>query len=165
MMEVVFFILSFFALFSATLMIYAKEPMTSALSFIVTLLSLAGLFALFSASFLFLVQIIVYAGAIITLILLIIMFLNIQEENLPQEPKKLRNIIISAIVVIPVDIAVLKALHTLPKKGVEAIGEGFGSVKALGMVLYHDWLLPFELISILLIVSLIGAIIFAKRKI
>ena len=164
-MEIIFFILSFFALFSAIAMIYAKEPMTSALSFIVTLLSLAGLFALFSATFLFLVQIIVYAGAIITLMLLIIMFLNIQEENLPKEPKKLRNMLISAIVVIPIDIAVLKALHTLPKKSVSIVGDGFGSVKALGIVLYHNWLLPFELISILLIVSLIGAIIFAKRKI
>ncbi len=164
-MEIIFFILSFFALFSAVVMIYAKEPMTSALSFIVTLLSLAGLFALFSASFLFLVQIIVYAGAIITLMLLIIMFLNIQEENLPKEPKKLKNMIISAIVVIPVDIAVLKALSTLPQKSMSLVDKGFGGVKALGIVLYHDWLLPFELISILLIVSLIGAIIFAKRKI
>jgi NADH-quinone oxidoreductase subunit J len=76
-MEVIFVILSFFAIASALVMIYAKEPMTSALSFMVTLLSLAGLFALFSASFLFLVQIIVYAGAIITLVLLIIMFLKI----------------------------------------------------------------------------------------
>ncbi len=164
-MNIIFFILSFFAIFSAIAMVYAKEPMTSALSFIVTLLSLAGLFAIFSATFLFLVQIIVYAGAIITLMLLIIMFLNIQEENLPKEPKKLRNIIISAIIVIPVDIAVLKALHTLPQKDMSVIDEGFGGVKALGMVLYKDWLLPFELISILLIVSLIGAIIFAKRKI
>jgi len=164
-MEIIFYILSFFALFSATIMIYAKEPMTSALSFVVTLLSLAGLFALFSATFLFLVQIIVYAGAIITLILLIIMFLNIQEENLPKEPKKLRNIIISFIVVIPIDIAILKALNTLPQKDSPLLDSGFGSVKALGMVLYRDWLLPFELISILLIVSLIGAIVFAKRKI
>ncbi len=164
-MNIIFFILSFFAIFSAIAMIYAKEPMTSVLSFIVTLLSLAGLFALFSATFLFLVQIIVYAGAIITLMLLIIMFLNIQEENLPKEPKKLRNMLISTIVVIPIDIAVLKALHTLPKKSVSIVGDGFGSVKALGIVLYHNWLLPFELISILLIVSLIGAIIFAKRKI
>ncbi len=164
-MGIIFYILSFFALFSAIVMVYAKEPMTSALSFIVTLLSLAGLFALFSASFLFLVQIIVYAGAIITLILLIIMFLNIQEENLPKEPKKLRNIIISAIVVTPIDIALLKALHTMPKESMPLLDDGFGSVKALGMILYKDWLLPFELISILLIVSLIGAIIFAKRKI
>ncbi len=164
-MEIVFYILSFFALFSATVMIYVKEPMTSALSFIVTLLCLAGLFALFSATFLFLVQIIVYAGAIITLILLIIMFLNIQEENLPKEPKKLRNIIISAVVIIPIDIALLKALRTMPERGIPLLDDGFGSVKSLGMVLYKDWLLPFELISILLIVSLIGAIVFAKRKI
>lgn len=164
-MEVIFYILSVFAIFSAGTMIYAREPMTSALSFIVTLLSLAGLFALFSASFLFLVQIIVYAGAIITLILLIIMFLNIQEENLPKEPNKLKNIIISTIFVVPVDVALLKALHTLPNKSLPVIDKGFGDVKALGMVLYKDWLLPFELISILLIVSLIGAIIFAKRKI
>jgi len=164
-MEVIFVILSFFAIASALVMIYAKEPMTSALSFMVTLLSLAGLFALFSASFLFLVQIIVYAGAIITLVLLIIMFLNIQEDNLPKEPYKMRYMFISAIFVVPIDIAILKAVFVLPKNDMSIIADGFGSVKSLGMVLYKDWLLPFELISILLIVSLIGAIIFAKRKI
>jgi NADH-quinone oxidoreductase subunit J len=164
-MEVIFIILSFFAIASALSMIYAKEPMTSALSFIVTLLALAGLFALFSASFLFLVQIIVYAGAIITLMLLIIMFLNIKEDSLPKEPYKLRNMFISALFILPVDVAVIKAVLTLPKKDMSVLADGFGGVKALGMILYKEWLLPFELISILLIVSLIGAIVFAKRKI
>ncbi len=165
MIQVIFIILSFFAIASAVVMIYAKEPMTSALSFIVTLLSLAGLFALFNASFLFLVQVIVYAGAIITLILLIIMFLNIQEENLPKEPHKLRDMIIATVFIIPVNIAILKSLSNLQDLDLSNIDKDFGGVKAIGMVLYRDWLLPFELISILLIVSLIGAIIFAKRKI
>jgi len=165
MIEAIFLILSFFAVVSAVVMIYVKEPMSSALSFIVTLLSLAGLFALFSASFLFLVQIIVYAGAIITLILLIIMFLNIDEDSLPKEPYKARYMIVSAVFVVPIDVAILKAVSSLPKKDMSILNDGFGSVKELGLVLYHNWLLPFELISILLIVSLIGAIVFAKRKI
>ncbi len=165
MIDVIFVILSAFAILSAFFMIYAKEPMNSAFSFIVTLLSLAGLFALLSASFIFLVQIIVYAGAIITLILLIIMFLNIKEENLPKEPHKLKYILISIVFIIPMDIALLKAIATLPKANMGLLNDNFGSVKALGMLLYKNWLFPFELVSILLIISLIGAIVFAKRKI
>ncbi len=165
MIDVIFVILSLSAISSAFFMIYAKEPMNSAFSFIVTLLSLAGLFALLSASFVFLVQIIVYAGAIITLVLLIIMFLNIKEESLPKEPHKLKYILISIVFIIPIDIALLKAIATLPKANMALLNNNFGTVKALGMLLYKNWLFPFELISVLLIVSLIGAIVFAKRKI
>ncbi len=163
-MDTIFILLSISAVLSALYMVWVREPIVSALSFIVTLLSLAGIFALLSASFIFLVQIIVYAGAIITLLLLIIMFLNIDDESLPKEPKKLLYMMISAIFVIPIDMAILKALKTLPDKDMSIIS-GFGSIKALGMDLFNGWLLPFELVSILLIVSLIGAIVFAKRKI
>ena len=164
MIDIIFILLSLSAILSALYMVWVREPIISALSFIVTLLSLAGLFALLSASFIFLVQIIVYAGAIITLLLLIIMFLNIDDDSLPKEPKKLLHMVLSAILVVPLDMALIKAIGTLPKKDMSIISN-FGSVKSLGLTLFNGWLLPFELVSILLIVSLIGAIVFAKRKI
>ncbi len=69
-------------------MLVYKNSMYSALGLLVSILAVAGLFALLNATFLFMVQLIVYAGAIMTLILFILMFLNIKDENLPKEPKK-----------------------------------------------------------------------------
>lgn len=88
MINVLFILLSLMAVAGALGMVSFRQPVNSALSFIVTILALAGLFALLSASFIFMVQIIVYAGAVITLLLFIIMFLNIQEDHLPEEKNR-----------------------------------------------------------------------------
>ncbi len=165
MVDAIFILLCIASIASSMFAVYAKEPINSAFGFLITILSLAGLFALLSASFLFLIQIIVYAGAVLTLILLIIMFLNIKEENLPKEPHKLKYMVLCTVFIIPIDFMVLKAISTLPKGDFTVLSDGFGSLKRLGEVLYGGWVLPFELISILLIVSLVGAIVFAKRKI
>jgi NADH-quinone oxidoreductase subunit J len=165
MVEIVFDMLSLCALVSAVFAVYSKETINSALGFMITLLSLAGIFALLSASFLFLIQIIVYVGAILTLILLVIMFLNLKEENLPKEPNKKRYFIVSLLFILPIDFVFIKAVSALDRGDFGVVKEGFGSLKEVGTVLYNDWILPFELVSILLIVSLVGAIVFAKRRI
>ncbi len=85
--------------------------MFSALGFLITMLSVAGMFALLNATLLFMVQIIVYAGAIMALILFILMFLNIKEEDLPKEPKKFMLIGFGAVLMIPLNILVLKAVY------------------------------------------------------
>ena len=143
-------------------MIYFRQPINSALSFIVTLLSIAGLFALLGGSFLFLVQIIIYAGAVVALILFIIMFLNIKDENLPDEPNKTQWIIGMTLLISPftaylisvVDAANFKALHLTE----------LGNIKSVGMELFSKWVLPFEMVSILLLIALIGVVILAKRE-
>jgi len=164
-MEIIFVILGFSAIISAFFAVYAKEPINNAFSFLLCVLSLAGLFALLQASFLFLIQIIVYGGAVITLILMVIMFLNIKEENLPKEPKKLKYFLLGAIFLLPIDALILKAVSTLPKGDFSIWRGDFGSLKILGLELYGKWIFPFEMVSILLIVSLVGAIVFAKRRI
>ena len=163
MIDVVFIILAFFAIGGALGMILFTQPIYSALSLILTILALAGVFALLSAPFLFMVQIILYAGAIITLLLFIIMFLNIKSDSLPEEPNKISTIIIGAILLIPFNWLILKAFYTLPSKPMHILGEGFGSISLFGTELFRGWLVPFELISILLLTALVGAVVLARK--
>jgi len=158
----IFIILALLALVSASVMIYVKQPINAALSFIVTLLSIAGLFALLGGGFLFLVQIIIYAGAVITLILFIIMFLNIKDENLPVEPFKVRWIIAMTLLVAPFSAILISTVHSMNFKPLYL--ENFGSIKDIGMELFTEWVLPFEMVSILLLIALIGVVILAKRE-
>lgn len=164
MSSIVFLALAFFAVAGAVAMILYKHPMYAALGLLISMLSVAGLFALLNATFLFMVQIIVYAGAIMTLILFILMFLNIKEEDLPEEPKK--NIFVGAglVLMIPINYIILKAVSNLPNAEISLLESDFGEIKPVGMELYRNWILPFEMISILLLVALIGAVVLAKKK-
>lgn len=164
MAEFLFIALSFLAISGGVAMITYKQPMYAALGLLIAMLAVAGLFALLSATFVFMVQIIVYAGAIMTLLLFILMFLNIDENDMPQEPHKFRNIVWGAIIMLPLNVVILKAVSALPAKDMSIIQENFGGIKEVGMLLYENWLIAFELISILLLVALVGAVVLAKRK-
>ncbi|WP_258238878.1 NADH-quinone oxidoreductase subunit J [Arcobacter sp. CECT 8985] len=165
MTDIIFLALSAFAIIGAIAMLVNKSPIYSALGLLITMLSIGGLFALLSASFLFMVQVIVYAGAIMTLILFILMFLNIKEEDLPSEPKKFPLIGLGVVLMIPLNVLVLKAISNLPNKDLNIIANSnFGDIKPVGMALYNNWLVSFELISILLLVALVGAIVLAKKR-
>lgn len=162
--NIIFLALAFFAITGAIAMIVYKNPMYSALGVLISMLSVAGMFALLNATFLFLIQIIVYAGAIMTLILFILMFLNINEEDLPNEPNKYRLIIIGAIIMLPLNILVLKAVSMLPTKDVSTLETTFGDLKPLGMTLYDNWIVAVELVSILLLIALVGSVVLAKKR-
>jgi len=164
MSDLIFVALSFLAIMGGIMMLVYKNPMYSALGLLVSILAVAGLFALLNATFLFMVQIIVYAGAIMTLILFILMFLNIKEENLPKEPKKYMLIALGAVVMIPFNVVILKAVSNLPNADMNIKEGDFGDIKPIGLQLYNDWILSFELVSILLLVALVGSIVLAKRK-
>lgn len=164
MADLIFIALAFLAISGAIAMIVYANPMYSALGILISMLSVAGMFALLNATFLFLVQIIVYAGAIMTLMLFILMFLNIKEKDLPKEPNKYKFMIIGAFIMIPLNILVLKAVAKLPAKDLTISDSEFGNIKPLGMELYNNWIIPFELISILLLIALIGSVVLAKKR-
>ncbi len=165
MVDIVFVVLSLFAVGGGLGMILFAQPIYSAISLIVCLVALGGVFALLSAPFLFMVQIIIYAGAIVTLLVFIIMFLNVKDENMPDEPNKVTTIFIGGALLIPFNILILKAFNTLPDKSMLVLGKDFGDIKSFGMELFGDWLVPFELVSILLLVALIGSIVYARKDI
>jgi len=162
MTDILFVLLSFFAIVGALGMVSLHQPVHSALSLILTIIALSGLFALLSASFLFMVQIIIYAGAILTLFIFIIMFLNVKEANLPKEPNKNITLFLGAIALLPFNFLILRAFYKMPLLSAP-LEEDFGKIKPLGMELFTQWLLPFELISILLLVALIGAVVLGRK--
>lgn len=161
------FLFNIFAVLSvlgAVGLILSKHPMNGAMSLVITMISLAGLYALLSAKLIFVLQLIVYAGAIMSLILFIIMFLNIKKEDLPDESGRFLYMLGGVVVIAPVALLLMKTARSLP--GVEAtiVGNGFGGVKEVGLVLFRDWLLPFEIVSILLLVALVGAVVLAGKR-
>lgn len=164
MIDLIFIGLSLLAILGAVAMIVYANPMYSALGVLISMLSVAGLFALLNATFLFLVQIIVYAGAIMTLILFILMFLNIKEEDLPKEPKKFQNIAIGAVIMVPLNYLIISAVAKLPKKDLGISETDFGDIKPIGIQFFDNWLVAFELISILLLIALIGSVVLAKKR-
>ena len=142
-------------------MVSLMQPMFSAISFVITLLALAGIYALLGSSFLFAIQIVIYAGAIVSLILFIIMFLNIKPENLPHEPSKNKFLMLSSVAILPFSYLLISMLEYLPQA--KTCTENFGDLKSVGLKLFNDYLLPFEAISILLLISLVGAIVLAQK--
>ena len=163
MIDILFIILALMCISGALGMILFAQPIYSALSLILTILALAGVFALLSAPFLFMVQIILYAGAIITLLLFIIMFLNIRNDELPQEPNKILTIVLGAVLLIPFNVLIFKEFNTLASKPMSILTDGFGSINNFGMELFRNWLVPFELISMLLLAALVGAVVLARK--
>lgn len=161
--EIVFMLLSVIAVVSSIVMISAHRPIDSALSFIVTLISVAALFGLVNASFLFVVQIIIYAGAILTLILFIIMFLNIKDDNLPDEKYKNRWLLATSIIVLPFSAIIINLILRSDIEVNSVIDDKFGTIEDVGLTLFSQWVLPFELVSILLLVALVGSVMLSKK--
>jgi len=159
-----FMLFAVLAVLGAAGLVLFRHPMNGAMSFVITLISLAGLYALLSAKLIFALQLIVYAGAIMSLIVFIIMFLNIQPEDLPKEEGKLLNILGALIIVAPIGYFLVKIVNRLPNATTELLGNNFGGVKPVGLLLFKDWLVPFEIVSILLLVSLMGALLLAGKK-
>lgn len=161
-----FYFFSLTAILGAIGLVVARHPMNGAMSLIVTMISLSGLYALLSAGFLFAMQLIVYAGAIMSLILFIIMFLNIRNEDLPDERNRFIYLVFGAVLLSPFAALLLKAISKASAnfEAVPAVGDGFGSIRAVGMLLFQNWLLPFEIVSVLLLVALVGAVVLAGKE-
>lgn len=161
--ELLFSLFALLSIVGALGLVLSRHPINGAINLVVTMIALAGLYALLSAKLIFVLQLIVYAGAIMSLILFIIMFLNIRKEDLPDERWRWLYYIGGAVVLTPVALLLTKAVKSIPGVQATIIGGGFGGVKEVGLVLFRDWLLPFEIVSILLLVALVGSVVLAGK--
>lgn len=162
---VYFIILAAIAVLSALLTITRSHPLSAALSLVVTLIAIAGLYALLSAHFLFIIQILVYAGAIMALVVFVIMLLNVKPQDFPPEEYLKRNVLVALVALTPVFWAVQQILsHTFGSAEFPPIPGSYGTIKAVGLNLYATYFFPFELVSILLLVALVGVVTLAKRR-
>jgi NADH-quinone oxidoreductase subunit J len=161
-METVLFILfGAIAVCGAIMVVTRKSPMASALYLILTLFAVAALFVLRQAHFLAAVQVIVYAGAVVVLFVFVIMLINVPEDRLPVERATTTRVLgVIAAGFFVLESAVLARRYWMPKGPAAEVG----TVEAVGRALFTDYLLAFEITSVLLLAAVIGAIALAKRK-
>jgi len=162
-MEAVLFILfGAIAVCGAIMVVTRKHPMASALYLILTLFAVAALFVLRQAHFLAAVQVIVYAGAVVVLFVFVIMLINVPTSRLPVErATTIRVLGVLAAGFFILESAVLARRYSMPTGPATEVG----TVEAVGRALFTDYLLAFEITSVLLLAAVIGAIALAKRKI
>jgi NADH-quinone oxidoreductase subunit J len=161
MQLLMFYLLGFGAVVSALLLVTNKRPVAAAMSLILTMLFLAGLYVLLDAHLIAVLQIIVYAGAIMVLFLFVIMLLNVEEKAGRLSNRKIAMQFVGILVVG----AIMIAVTGLIKIGPAQVAATFGTTKAIGQMLFTDFLLPFEIASILLLAAIVGAVVLAKRRI
>nr|WP_294902816.1 NADH-quinone oxidoreductase subunit J [uncultured Lacibacter sp.] len=161
--EILFWFLSALAVGAALMMVFSKNPVYSVLWLIVVFFAISGHYILLNAQFLAVVNIIVYAGAIMVLFLFVIMLMNLNADTEPQKNKWLK--IAGAIAggsLLLVFIAALRQSDDVIKAQVSAGGEA-GLIKVLGKTLFTDYVLPFEISSVLFLSAMVGAVVIGKK--
>ncbi|HET9943392.1 MAG TPA: NADH-quinone oxidoreductase subunit J [Terriglobia bacterium] len=160
MIEVLFFVFAAVALGSAINVLVQKHVLYSSLSLILLLTSISGLFVLMQAEFLAVINVIVYAGAIMVLFVFVIMLLNLPADE--ESVDRLRWLKFAGI---PMGLFLLfMVVATVSDvEGIPTAPELAGTPQAIGASLFTDYLLPFELTSLLILIALMGAVVFAKK--
>jgi NADH-quinone oxidoreductase subunit J len=139
---------------------FSRNPVTSAMFLVLTIISMAGLFVLLHAFFLAAVQIIVYAGAVIVLFLFVIMLLNLKEE----ERRKIKKFgLIAGLVSVGAIVAIFLKNLGATLFNFSSLPTLEGDTASLGKLLFTQYVLPFEVISILLLVAMVGVILLSKK--
>ncbi len=162
---ITFAVLAIALVTSALTVVLHPNPVKSAMALVVTLFLLAVVFVFLEAHMIAALQVIVYAGAIMVLFLFVIMLLNLSDDG--EEPRVRGRVLfrLGAWVgggVLAVELATL--FLRVPFPAAPAAPEGYGGADAVAMSLFTDFLLPFELTSILLLVAVVGAVVLAQRR-
>ena len=160
--EILFWFLTVMALGCALGVILSRNPISSVLFLIATFFAISGHYILMNAQFLAIVNIIVYAGAIMVLFLFVIMLMNLNADTEPQKNRliQLAGVISGGILFL----VVLGALRTVPVTSLERSDAGIGLIKNLGKVLFTQFVLPFEISSVLFLSAMIGAIVIGRKE-
>jgi NADH-quinone oxidoreductase subunit J len=160
---IIFFLLAAVAVFGAVSLILQREPIHGALSLIVVMVALAGLYLLIGAEFVAAVQIIVYGGAVMVLFVFVIMLLNAGEEERTNFSKLagFGGIPLALALSGLIAAALMRSSGSLPST---ASHGALTSTKTLSMLLFKDFAYPFELTSFLILVAILGAVVLAQRE-
>lgn len=163
-MAIAFYIFAFLSILGGVLMVTRKNPLSSAFSLILSLVAVAGLFAMLLAEFIFILQILVYAGAIMVLVIFTIMLLNLKSEEIRETPVGKFQVVFLIIVCAACAFGFIEIFSDIPAADVAA-AKDFGSIEQVGRLMLGDYLFPFEVISVLLLVAIVGVVLLAKREI
>lgn len=161
---ILFWILSVVALFSALMVIVSKNPMYSVLWLIVVFFAISGHYLLLNAQFLAIVNIIVYAGAIMVLFLYVLMLMDLKKETEPQKNRwvKLAGAVAGGCLLLVLVAALRKADIA---NNIAQTREGdIGLIENLGKILFNEYVVPFEISSILFLSAMVGAVLIGKKE-
>ena len=163
-LEILFYALSAFAIISAIMVLISKNPIHSVLWLILVFFAISGHYILLNAQFLAIVNIIVYAGAIMVLFLFVIMLINVKKNS---EPQKLLFMKFAGVIAggsfLTLLIALVKQATPLQGK-VVLLKEGtIGLINPLGKALFSDYVVPFEISSVLFLSAMVGAVLIGKK--
>lgn len=160
---IVFILLSLMAVGSAVMMLLAKNPVKSILWLIVVFFAISGHYILLNAQFLAVVNIIVYAGAIMVLFLFVVMLMNLNTDSEPVKNYRLHIIgVISGGCLLLILLSVLMA-GTTAQPVLTKVGDS-GLIKTLGKTLFSSYVLPFEISSVLFLSAMVGAVVIGKKN-
>jgi NADH-quinone oxidoreductase subunit J len=160
--EILFWFLTVMALGCALGVILSRNPISSVLFLIATFFAISGHYILMNAQFLAIVNIIVYAGAIMVLFLFVIMLMNLNADTEPQKNRliQLAGVISGGILFL----VILGGLRNIPVTELERINTSIGLIKNLGKTLFTQFVLPFEISSVLFLSAMIGAIVIGRKE-
>lgn len=162
--EILFYVLSALTVLSALLMVFSKSAVHSILFLIITFFCISGHYILLNAQFLAIVNIIVYAGAIMVLFLFVVMLMNLNNEKKSfVTPAKLLAATLVCALFIALTVGIMFGQKEATTQAVQLYEGEIGLINNLGQLLYSEYVLPFELSSILFISAMIGAVILSKK--
>ena len=161
--QVLFFVFAAVCVAGAINLLAQRHPINSALSLIVVMVSLSVLYLLLGAEFVAAVQVIVYAGAIMVLFVFVIMLLNAGEEELTSGSRVAAMFGYPAVAVFAALMVWVVTSPSLMQKRVR-LGEFLGSTESVARLLFRDFLLPFEVTSVLILIAIMGAVVLARKE-
>jgi len=169
---ILFYLFAIGVLVAGAQVVLRRNPLHGALALVASFFFLAGIYVLLSAHLIAILEVMVYAGAVMVLFVFVIMLLNLKDEELGEQRLTAWKVIGSGAVLVGVGVSVRAMLGSVyGSTGAvrdlarEEASRGFGGVKAVGRALYLHSLLPFEITSLLLLVAIVGAVVVAKGKI
>lgn len=148
---------------SLGMVLNTRNTVTSAMSLVVTMVALAGIYVLLEAHIVAVFQIMVYGGAIVVLFLFVVMLLNLSTDEF--RPARQRLVKLGAMLLGLIVLAALLRVLTTALPAAQPIPEGFGGFAQVGIALYTDYVLLVEMSGLLLLAAIVGALILSKRKI
>ncbi|MFZ9660412.1 MAG: NADH-quinone oxidoreductase subunit J [Chitinophagaceae bacterium] len=161
--DILFWFLTSLALFSALMVVFSKNPVHSVLWLIMVFCAITGHYIMLNAQFLAIVNMIVYAGAIMVLFLFVIMLMNLNAETEPQKNLWIRlSGVLSGGILMLVIVAALKDTE-MKQQLVQMKGGNIGLIQNLGKALFSEYVLPFEISSVLFLSAMVGAVVFGKK--
>jgi NADH-quinone oxidoreductase subunit J len=160
--QILFWILAVVALFSALMVITSKNPIYSVLWLIITFFTISGHYILLNAQFLAVVNIIVYAGAIMVLFLFVLMLMNLSGDTEPQKSKWLK--LAGARAGGSLLLVLVAALRGTESQMTQLGTGNIGLIQNLGKVLFTQYVVPFEISSILFLSAMVGSVVLGKKE-